>query len=78
MRTALVASGFDPTGLQIVGRLGVADPSAKGVREAMEAVPAQVEAGITDLRLRMRLPVDPDEAGDVLSTVIDELSRRTR
>lgn len=77
MRTALEASGFDPTGLQIAGRLVVTDTSLPGLRAAMAAVPPQVEAGITDLRLGLRLPADLNEAGDVLNAVLDAFSRRT-
>ena len=44
----------------------------------MKAVPAQVEAGITDLRLGLRLPADPEQAGEKLGAVLDAFSRRTR
>lgn len=78
MRSALRAAGFDPTGLQIAGRLAVTETSTAGLRDAMKAVPAQVAAGITDLRLGLRLPTDSDEAGELLGAVLDAFSRRTR
>ncbi len=78
MRSALRAAGFDSTGLQIAGRLAVTETSTPGLRDAMKAVPAQVEAGITDLRLGLRLPADPEQAGEKLGAVLDAFSRRTR
>ena len=70
MRQALSDAGHDPDGLEIVGRLPVADTSPDGLADAMAAVAPQVAVGITDLRLGLRLPTDPTEAEDVLGTVV--------
>jgi probable F420-dependent oxidoreductase len=64
MRQALADAGRDPTDLQVVGRL----PTVAGtdgsvdVDRTMDAVPALVAAGITDLRASFRLAADPGAA----------------
>lgn len=70
MRSALESAGFDPEGLQIAGRLSVTDPSPAGIADAMETVPEQLDAGITDLRLGLRLPVDDAAAEDLLGSIV--------
>lgn len=70
MHRALADAGHDPDGLEIVGRLPVADTSAAGIAAAMDAVGPQVDVGITDLRLGLRVPTDPSEAVDVLRPIV--------
>lgn len=70
MRRALTDAGHDPAGLEIVGKLPVPDTSADGIAAAMDAVGPQIDAGITDLRLGLRLPGESSEAVDVLGRVV--------
>lgn len=77
MRTALDRAGFDPAGLQIAGRLAIADRSLDAIADAMAGVRAQVDAGVTDLRLGLRLPADPAEAEVTLVAVVEAFRRAT-
>lgn len=71
MREALSQVGRDPSDIQIVGTLipqkrdGVLD-----VERTMDAVPALVACGATDLRITLRVPPDRNEAIDQLSPVV--------
>jgi probable F420-dependent oxidoreductase len=70
MRAALDAAGFDPTGLEVVGRLPVDGPGGLGVDGAMATVAEQVAAGVTDLRASLRLPADESAARERLHDVV--------
>jgi probable F420-dependent oxidoreductase len=72
MREALRAAGRDPGGLQVVGTLppvrredGSLDPPA-----TMATVPALAAAGVTDLRLTLRLPRDATAAAQALAEAV--------
>lgn len=72
MREAVSAAGRDPAGLQITGGLP-ADKGADGkpdLGRIMDQVPALVEAGVTDFRIGLRVPDDPQAATDTLSEVV--------
>jgi hypothetical protein len=69
---ALAAAGRDTDGFQIAGRLPVVK-SADGhldLARSMQAVPALVEAGVTDFRAQLRLLDDQQAATDRLSEVV--------
>ena len=70
MRAALEDAGYDPTGVEVVGRLPIDGPNGLGVEGAMATVADQVAAGVTDLRAALRLPPDADAAGERLDEVV--------
>lgn len=72
MRQALADLDHDPSGLQVVGRLPVSIHSdgTFDTARTMEAVPALVEAGVTDLRIYDELPADPSAATDVAHELV--------
>ena len=68
MRDAVAEHGRDPSEIQIAGTLPVvfdADGRPQ-VGPTMDLAPTYLDAGVTDVRLRMRMPTDPLEAEDVL------------
>jgi hypothetical protein len=70
---ALAAAGRDTTGFQVAGRLPVVK-AADGhldLARMMEAVPALVEAGVTDFRAQLRLLDDQQAATDRLAEVVE-------
>ncbi len=72
MKDALVAAGRDPAGFQVTSGLPVAK-DANGdldLARTMDAVPALVDAGITDLRSYLPVPSDPAAALDFLSELV--------
>jgi probable F420-dependent oxidoreductase len=72
VQEALAAAGRDTDGFQIAGRL----PVVKGadghldLTRTMEAVPALVEAGVTDFRAQLRLLDDQQAATERLAEVV--------
>ncbi|WP_374210624.1 TIGR03619 family F420-dependent LLM class oxidoreductase [Dermatobacter hominis] len=70
MRAALEQAGYDPAGLEVVGRLAIDGPDGLGVDGAMATVPELVAAGVTDLRASLRLPADADAARERLVEVV--------
>lgn len=72
LREALEAGGRDPAQLQVVGTLPTVtrDDGSLDVDSTMAAVPALVDAGITDFRAYVRTPNDSAEAIDFLSGVV--------
>jgi probable F420-dependent oxidoreductase len=70
MRAALEAAGYDPTGLEVAGRLPIDGPDGLGLERAMASVPDLVAAGVTDLRAGLRLPPDPGAARERLVEVV--------
>jgi probable F420-dependent oxidoreductase len=77
MRVALEDAGFDPAGLEVVGRLSIDGPGGLGVDGAMATVAEQVDAGVTDLRASVRLPSDEAEAADRLREVVGAFREAT-
>jgi probable F420-dependent oxidoreductase len=72
MHDLITAAGGDPAGLQIVGTM----PTVKGddgkpdVARTVEAAPALVAAGVTDVRTAFPLPSDPAAAEDKLAELV--------
>ena len=79
MKEAVAAAGRDDWDLQVVGTLPVAksDDRSLDVERTMAAVPALVEAGVTDFRSNIAVPDDPAEAEDHLSTVVAAFNEAT-
>ena len=71
VREALEAAGRSADGFQVTSHLPLAQ-GAEGidVDRTMEAVPALVDAGITDLRVTLRLPTELDACVDLLSPIV--------
>ena len=71
MRAAVAGLGRDPAGVQVVGAL----PLVRDGREApdldvtMEAVPALLAAGVTDVRVALPVPADRAAATEYLAGV---------
>jgi probable F420-dependent oxidoreductase len=72
MQDLIVSVGGDPSGLQIVGTLPtVKDGDGNAdVARTVEAAPALVEAGVTDVRSAFPLPSDPAAAEDKLTELV--------
>ena len=71
MRRRLTDVGFDPAGLQVVGRLPVVTQDGRlDLDRTMDAVPDLVAAGITDFRTAVRLPDDRVEAAGHLQELV--------
>lgn len=72
MRDALTALGHDHSGLQVVGTLPIRRMAGDAVDAVatMASVPALVAAGVTDVRVALRLPGDPSAARDLLQSVV--------
>ena len=71
MRAAVADLGRDPAGLQVVGVLPVVsdDHQEPDLDRTMEAVPALLAAGVTDVRLWLQVPGDRAAATDYLADV---------
>jgi probable F420-dependent oxidoreductase len=72
MQDLIVSVGGDPSGLQIVGTLPtVKDGDGKpDIARTVEAAPALVEAGVTDVRSAFPVPSDPAAAEDTLTELV--------
>lgn len=72
MREELAAIDFDAAGLQVVGHLKTVrnDQGAVDIDRMMSAVPALVEAGVTDVRTTVPLPEDEAAAADLLGHLV--------
>jgi probable F420-dependent oxidoreductase len=71
LKDALSAAGRDPAGLQVVGRLRIPrGQGASGLAQALEALPAQIEAGVTDFVLEADIPAEQAAAEAMLSEVV--------
>ena len=72
MREELAAIGHDATGLQVVGFVKTVrdDRGAVDVGRTMDAVPAMVDAGVTDVRTTVPLPDDAAAAADFLAGLV--------
>jgi probable F420-dependent oxidoreductase len=72
MRQAVADAGRDPSGLGVVGALTAVrnDAGILDVAASVEAISAQLEAGVTDFRSRIALPSDDGAAGDLLAELV--------
>jgi probable F420-dependent oxidoreductase len=72
MRDALAALGRDPADLKIVGGLPAVrrDDRSVDVDRTVAAVPALVDAGVTDVRARLPLPDDPAAAEELAAAFV--------
>ena len=72
MRAAVADLGRDPADLQVVGALPVVhdDQRVPDLDRTMEAVPALLAAGVTDVRVRLPVPGDRAAATDYLGGVV--------
>jgi probable F420-dependent oxidoreductase len=79
LRESLAALGRDPLSLRVLGRLALrSDPDGKlDLDRTMDALPSDVEAGVTDFLLGGRVPNSASEAAEVLPAVVDEFRNRT-
>jgi probable F420-dependent oxidoreductase len=79
MRRALTEAGHDPAGLQVVGTLSPVRRDGRGidVPRTMERVPMLVEAGVTDVRLRISMPTDPRDDVDRVTEIVQAFRRTT-
>ena len=73
IREALEAAGRDATGFQVTSYLQVAEgpDGTIDLDKTMAAVPAMVEAGLTDLRATLNLPTEFAAATDFLSPIVE-------
>lgn len=72
MRDAVAKCGRDPTEIQVSGSLAIV-PGKDGspaVGPTMEGVARLVDAGVTDIRLKMAIPRDPHAAEDCLTKLV--------
>ena len=72
--------GGDPTDLQVQGvaRLVKRDDKSVDFEASAAEVPALVAAGVTDVRFPASLRVDPDQAVEVLSSLVEAFRDATR
>ena len=72
MREGVAATGRDPSDIQIVGNLAAVrgDDGKVDIDRTLEAVPALVDAGVTDVRAGLSVPDDPNAAHDYLADVV--------
>ena len=72
MRDALAAAGRDPGGIGVVGTLPVMKDSKGGIDlgRTMEQVSPLVEAGVTDFRAGITIPLERAAATDLLGTIV--------
>ena len=73
IREELEAAGRSAEGFQVTSYLPVVTGSDGGidVEQTMAAVPAMVEAGITDLRATLTLPTELAAATDFLAPIVE-------
>ncbi len=72
MRELVADAGRDPSDLRIVGLLPLVrkDDRSLDLEPTIAAVPALVEAGVTDFRARLDLPADPSAAEELATTFV--------
>jgi hypothetical protein len=80
MKAKIVEFGGDPTDLQVQGvaRVVKADDGSIDYAASTAAVPALVEAGVTDVRFPASLTADPDRAFDTMSSLVAAFRAATR
>jgi len=74
MREGLAALGRDPEGLQVVGSVKIArrDDGVPDAGRTMAAVPRLLDAGVTDVRLRLTVPEEREVAEDLVRSLVGE------
>lgn len=72
MRDGVAATGRDPSGIGVVGSLPLVmdDGGNPDLARTMDAVPALVAAGVTDVRLFMPVPAGLEAATETLTEVV--------
>ena len=72
LRDAVAEEGRDPSDLQVIGHVPASTrpDGLLDVERTMEAVPALIEAGATDLRVNVRIPDDDAEAAEHLHRIV--------
>jgi probable F420-dependent oxidoreductase len=77
IRAALADAGRDSEGFEVTAYLpAIKNNSGNLDREAtMAAVPAMVEAGITDFRVRIRLPKEADAVRDTIAPLVESFGQ---
>ena len=72
MRQAVAAQGRDPSGLGVVGALRSVrhEDRSLDLDRTMAAVPALLEAGVTDVSLAVSVPADVEAATEYLASVV--------
>lgn len=80
MKDKIVEFGGDPTDLQVQGvaRVVKGDDGSIDYAASAAAVPALVEAGVTDVRFPASLTADPDRALEVMSSLVEAFRDATR
>jgi len=79
MRQELAAIGHDASGLQVVGFVKTVrdDHGVVDVARTMEAVPALVESGVTDVRTSVPLPEGEAAAAEFLADLVEAFRKMT-
>jgi len=70
MKDALANAGHDPSDLEIVGHLPALLTEDDSLDRTMDAVPRLAAIGVTDFRVRLRLPEDPSAALEHVRIVV--------
>ncbi len=80
MKDKIVEFGGDPSDLQVQGvaRVVKGDNGSIDYPASAAAVPALVEAGVTDIRFPASLTADPDRALDIMSSLVAAFRDATR
>ena len=80
MKDKVVAFGGDPSDLQVqsVARVVKSDDGSIDYTASAAAVPALVEAGVTDIRFPASLTAEPDQALDRMSSLVAAFRDATR
>ena len=73
MRDAVAASGRDPSGIEVTGRLPLErdDDGNPQIGPTMAAVPGLVEAGVTDFSIGLRPPQGSDQAEEYMAPWVE-------
>ena len=74
MKDKIADGGGDPTGLQVLGHARTvkrADRSVDLAATVASALPL-IAAGVTDVRVSMSLPAEPNQATDLLTELVEE------
>ena len=80
LRRAFDEAGRDMSGFEVPGVLPLVRTTHGGIDldATMDSVPPLVESGLTDFRLNVSIPVDVEEAIDVLSPIVAAFRSVTR
>jgi hypothetical protein len=80
MKDKVIEFGGDPGDLQVQGvaRVVKGEDGSIDYRASAAAVPALVEAGVTDIRFPASLTADPAQALDIMSSLVAAFRDATR